>query len=103
MFYCSLLAAGFGGGMARGLLGYIKHQYSYKNVGFNIPYFFVMSFLSGAVGVMVAVAVSNAGFLIEGVERVSPGLAFIIGYAGGDFLEGLYKVIIGSISLKEKK
>ena len=30
--YFSVLAAGFGGGMTRGLVGYIKHQYSYKNV-----------------------------------------------------------------------
>jgi len=103
MFYYSLLADGFGGGMARGLLGYIKHQYSYKNVGFNVPYFLVMAFISGAVGVMTAVAVSNAGFFIEGVEYVSPGLAFIIGYAGGDILEGIYKVVINSISLKNKK
>ena len=101
--YFSLLAAGFGGGMVRGLLGFIKHQYSYKNVGFNLPYFFGMSFLSGIVGVLVAMAVVNAGFNIEGVEYVSPGLAFIIGYAGGDFLESLYKVILEKFSLGKKK
>jgi len=100
--YFSLLVAGFGGGMVRGFLGFIKHQYSYKNVGFNLPYFFVMSFLSGIIGVLVAVAVANAGFNIEGVEYISPGLALVIGYAGGDFLENLYKIILKNISLGKK-
>lgn len=101
--YFSILAAGFGGGMVRGLLGYIKHQYSYKNVGFNVPYFLTMSFLSGVVGVLSASAVSGAGFFIDGVEYISPGLAFIIGYAGGDLLEGIYKILLNNISFKNKK
>ncbi|MCD6086104.1 hypothetical protein J7J37_00915 [bacterium] len=29
----------FGGGVVRGLVGFIKHQYSYKNVSFNLAYF----------------------------------------------------------------
>ncbi len=37
--YISILIAGFGGGVVRGLVGFIKHQYSYKNVGFRLPYF----------------------------------------------------------------
>ena len=101
--YFSLLIAGFGGGTVRGLLGFIKHQYSYKNVGFDLPYFFAMSFLSGIVGVLVAVAIANAGFNIAGVEYVSPGLAFIIGYAGGDFMESLYKIILEKFSLGKKQ
>ena len=87
----------------RGLLGFIKHQYSYKNVGFNLPYFLVISFLSGTVGILVAASVSNAGFNIEGVSYVSPSLAFIIGYAGGDFLESLYKIILKKFSLDKKE
>lgn len=47
--YLSLLIAGFGGGLVRGLIGFLKHQYDYKNTGFNLPYFFVMMFLSGIV------------------------------------------------------
>jgi len=101
--YFSLLIAGFGGGTVRGLLGFIKHQYSYKNVGFDLPYFFAMSFLSGIIGVLVAVAIANAGFNIAGVEYVSPGLAFIIGYAGGDFMESLYKIILEKFSLGKKQ
>ena len=91
MEYLSILIAGFGGGIVRGLVGYIKHQYSYKNVGFNLPHFFVMVFISGVIGVLVASAVG-------GVENVvisfSPAIAFIAGYAGGDFIENIYKILI---------
>ena len=91
--YIQLLIAGFGGGMIRGIIGYLKHQYSYKNVNFDLPYFFTMIFLSGAVGIIVATAVNEAGVQIEGVEYISPAIALIIGYAGGDFLESVYKVL----------
>ena len=92
--YLSLLIAGFGGGVVRGLIGFLKNQYSYKNTGFNIPYFFVMMFLSGVVGVLTAVAVKYSFISLEGVEYVSPSIAFIVGYAGGDFLEGMYKILL---------
>jgi len=85
MDYLIILIAGFGGGVIRGLVGYIKHQYSYKNVGFNTPYFFTMMFLSGIIGVLTAVAVKELG---------SSAVAFVAGYAGGDFLENIYKIII---------
>jgi hypothetical protein len=98
--YVSLLIAGFGGGFVRGLIGYLKHQYAYKNVGFNLPYFFNMMFLSGIVGLLVALAINNSFFTIEGVEYISSGLAFVIGYAGGDFVEGVGKIILSKIGLK---
>lgn len=91
--YIQLLIAGFGGGMIRGIIGYLKHQYSYKNVKFDLPYFFTMIFLSGAVGIIVATAVNQARVQIEGVEYISPAIALIIGYAGGDFLESVYKIL----------
>lgn len=92
--YFSLLVAGFGGGLVRGLIGFLKNQYSYKNISFNLPYFFVMMFLSGVVGVLTAVAVKYSFISLEGVEYVSPSIAFIVGYAGGDFLEGIYKILL---------
>jgi len=92
--YISLLIAGFGGGLVRGLVGFLKNQYSYKNTGFNLPYFFGMIFLSGIVGVLTAVAIKYSFISLEGVEYVSPSIAFIIGYAGGDFLEGIYKILL---------
>jgi hypothetical protein len=84
----TILIAGFGGGVVRGLVGFIKHQYSYKNVGFDLPYFFAMMFLSGIVG-LLAVTVFQAG----------PLFAFIVGYAGGDFIENVYKTIAKKPSL----
>lgn len=95
--YISILIAGFGGGVVRGLVGFIKHQFSYKNVGFNVPYFFGMVFLSGVVGLLSAVAIKEVGLTLEGV--FSPALSFIVGYAGGDFIENIYKIIIKKSSL----
>lgn len=95
--YFEILIAGFGGGVVRGLVGFVKHQFSYKNVGFNLPYFFGMAFLSGMIGLLSAVAVQEAGFLFLG--GFSPALSFIVGYAGGDFIENIYKIIIKKSSL----
>lgn len=75
------------------MVGFIKHQYSYKNVGFKPAYFIFMMFLSGIVGLLSAVAVKETGMSILGVDAVSPGLGFIIGYAGGDFIENIYKIL----------
>jgi len=92
--YISLLIAGFGGGFVRGLIGFLKHQYDYKNAGFNLPYFFAMMFLSGIVGLLTAIAIKFSFISFEGVSYISPAIAFIIGYAGGDFLEGIYKILL---------
>jgi hypothetical protein len=99
--YISILIAGFGGGVLRGLIGYIKHQFSYKNVGFKLPYFFAMIFISGIVGLLIAMAVNETGVEFLGNAYLSPALALIIGYAGGDFLENLYKIILKKSSLYE--
>jgi hypothetical protein len=92
--YISILIAGFGGGLVRGLIGFLKHQYDYKNTAFNLPYFFAMMFLSGIVGLLVAIAIKYSFISFEGVSYISPAIAFIIGYAGGDFLDGIYKIIL---------
>lgn len=97
--YLQILIAGFGGGAVRGLVGFIKHQFSYKNVGFNLPYFFGMTFISGIVGLLIVMSLKEAGFTLEGI--FSPALGFITGYAGGDFLENLYKIIIKKSSLND--
>lgn len=101
--YISILIAGFGGGVIRGLVGFIKHQYAYKNVGFNLPYFLAMSFISGIIGLLSVMAVKEAGLTLGGI--FSPALGFIAGYAGGDFIENIYKIIIKKSSFysTEKK
>ncbi len=78
----SILLGGFGGGLVRGLVGYIKHQYSYKNVGFDVPYFFGMSFLSGVVGVLCAIATKELGLTFFG-GVFTPAIAFFVGICRG--------------------
>lgn len=97
--YFSILLAGFAGGLVRGLVGFIKHQFSYKNVKFELFYFLAMIFLSGIIGLVTALAIKSAGVSFSGANYFSPGLALIVGYAGGDFLENIYKIIIKKSSL----
>jgi hypothetical protein len=91
--YISSLVAGFGGGVVRGIIGYLKHQYDYKNVGFDVKYFFGMSFISGIIGMLTSVAMSESGIL-QSIESFTSAFAFIVGYAGGDFLDGIYKILL---------
>ena len=91
--------AGFFGGVIRGLVGFIKHQYSYKEVKFKPTYFISMMTISGIVGIVAAFSVKELGFSILGTESLSPAMALIIGYAGGDFLENIYKIILKKSSL----
>lgn len=97
--YLSILIAGFGGGAVRGLVGFIKHQFSYKNVKFQISYFLAMMFISGIIGLLAALSIKETGINFLGLDYFTPALAFIIGYAGGDFLENIYKIIIKRSSL----
>jgi hypothetical protein len=99
-FFISIIIAGFGGGTVRGLVGFLKKDssYSYKKPSFNLPYFLMMAFISGIVGLLAAVAIKESALTISGVQFVSPALAFIIGYAGGDFLDGIYKVLLKKAS-----
>jgi hypothetical protein len=99
MFYFYILIAGFGGGVTRGLVGFIKHQFAYKNVKFGISYFLSMMFASGAIGVLSAMAIKETGIKFLDSGYFTPALAFIIGYAGGDFLENIFKIIIKKSSL----
>jgi hypothetical protein len=87
-----IFIAAVGGGVLRGLVGFVKHQFSYKDAGFKLPYFLAMMFISGVIGLLAAVAVKETGFTLLG--SFTPALSFIIGYAGGDFIENIYKIII---------
>jgi len=96
MFIYIFLAA-FGGGFIRGLVGFIKHQFSYKNVPFRPKYFIGMMIVSGLVGMVATIAIKELGFTLFG--QFTPALAFVIGYAGGDFIENIYKIIIKKSSI----
>ena len=94
--YWAILVAGFGGGAIRGIVGFIKHQQSYKNVKFDLYYFLLIMLLSGVVGL-------SAATLLDTVARnelySTPSFAFIAGYAGGDFIENVYKILAKKPSL----
>lgn len=96
--YLSILLAGFGGGAVRGLVGFTKHQFAYKNVGFNLPYFIAMMLISGIIGLLSAVIVKELGLSFLELDY-TPALAFVVGYAGGDFLENFYKIIVKKSSI----
>jgi len=91
----------FLGGIVRGLVGFIKHQFAYKSVSFKWKYFLGMSLLSGVIGFVVVAAVKDLGFTYNNTFGWS--LAVIIGYAGGDFIENIYKIIIKKSSFGEKE
>ena len=95
-----IIFAAFFGGLIRGLIGFIKHQFSYKNVPFRPGYFLSMMIVSGIIGASCVWAIEGIGFTLEGA--FSPALAFIIGYAGGDFIENIYKIIIKKSNLYEE-
>ena len=101
MEYLFILIAGFGGGVVRGLVGFTKHQFSYKGVGFNLKYFLGMMFISGIVGLLTAVTIKELGLTLLG--SYTPALAFVVGYAGGDFIENIYKIITQKSSIYTEK
>lgn len=88
----SIFVFAFSGGVLRGLVGFLKHQFSYKEVKFRPLYFLGMMFISGTIGLLAALAVKEIGFTLLG--GFGNALTFIIGYAGGDFIENIYKIII---------
>ena len=97
--YLEIFIASFGGGMVRGLAGFIKHQFSYKNVPFRPKYFIGMTTLSGFIGMVATIAIKELGFTLLG--QFTPALAFVIDYAGGDFIENIYKIIVKKSNLYE--
>ena len=99
--YLYIFIAAFGGGFIRGLVGFIKHQFSYKDVKFKPGYFVGTTMASGIIGLLSVWAVKGVGFVLE--DAFSPALAFIVGYAGGDFVENIYKIIIKKSNLYENK
>jgi hypothetical protein len=88
-----ILLFGFLGGVIRGLVGFIKHQFSYKDVSFNLNYFLAMMFLSGIIGLIVAYVFKQESLVF----------CFVVGYAGGDFIENVYKTIKAKLSINQTK
>ncbi|MEA3399348.1 MAG: hypothetical protein U9R00_02445 [Patescibacteria group bacterium] len=91
----SILIAGFIGGALRGIVGYVKYFTRYKEVEFKFWYFTGMMVLSGVIGFLAAWVAKDLKITVLGLESLTPAIAFVIGYAGGDFIENLFKIIFG--------
>ena len=70
----------------RGLVGFLKHKYSYKEVSFSLPSFLSTVLIAGGIGVVTVITVRELGFTFLGFP-LTPAMALVLGYAGGDFLE----------------
>ena len=72
-------AAGFSGGLIRGLVGVLKQLRMGRK--FRPRYFLLTLVMSGLIGLIAAMFVEN-----------DVRFAILAGYVGGDFIESLYKV-----------
>jgi len=95
----TILFVGFLGGAVRGLVGYLKYRSSYKNTKFLFNYFVLSVAISGGVGLLAAWVTRDLGITFLGLPSLTPAIAVIIGYAGGDFIENLFKILTGKTSL----
>jgi len=87
------IIAGFIGGILRGAVGISKYTRSYKDVQIRPWYFAGMVALSGLVGGAAAWVTHDLGLSFLGLEELPVAVAFILGYAGGDFIENIAKII----------
>ena len=94
----SILLSGFAGGIIRGLVGYIKYQTSYKNVPFKLWYFLSVIIASGIIGLAAGWIVGGV-VALDGTLEITKFYAFVAGYAGGDFIENVYKIILKKPSI----
>lgn len=95
----TILLAGLLGGIIRGLVGYLKYRSSYKNTSFLLNYFLLSVGISGIVGLLAAWVTNDLGLTFLGLTSITPAIAVIVGYAGGDFIENLFKILTGKTSL----
>ena len=94
--FMSFLFFGFLGGLIRGTVGLIKHIQSYKEVPIRPWYFFGMVSVSGFIGLASACVTHDLGITFLGLEKLPLSLALIIGYAGGDFIENIFKIVVNN-------
>jgi hypothetical protein len=97
----TILLTGLLGGIIRGLVGYLKYRSSYKNTNFMWNYFALSVGISGLVGLVAALVAKDLGITFLGLPAISPVIAIVVGYAGGDFIENIFKILTGKSSLYE--
>ncbi len=86
--------AGFFGGIIRGIVGVVKYTRAYKDVQMRYWYFGISIFITGLIGLICAWIVKDLGITFLEIQTISPTIALIVGYAGGDFIENIFKILI---------
>jgi len=94
---------GFFGGIIRGTVGLIKYTQSYKDVEIRPVYFIGSVLFSGLVGLLSAWVVQDMGIAFLEMDEFPVSMALVVGYAGGDFIENIYKIIIKSPTIFKVK
>ncbi len=85
---------GFLGGVIRGTVGIIKYVQSYKDVEIKPRYFTGSVLISGFIGMICAWIIQDMGVSFMGLESLPLSVALVIGYAGGDFIENIFKILV---------
>ncbi|MDI6602609.1 MAG: hypothetical protein QME57_00620 [Patescibacteria group bacterium] len=62
-----------------------------------------MTAVSGLIGLTAAWIIPEIGLVFEGLKGLSPAIALISGYAGGDFLENIFKILMKKPILFEQE
>ena len=86
--------AGLFGGLLRGGMGLFKYMTSYKDVEIRPYYFAGMVILTGVVGWVSAWVAGDALRIFLELDSVPLSFAVVAGYAGGDLIENIFKIII---------
>lgn len=86
--------AGFLGGIIRGGVGIIKYTQSYKDIKLSPLYLGITLSGSGLIGLICAWITKDLGVSFLGMETLPLSFAVVIGYAGGDFIENIFKIIV---------
>ena len=84
--------AGLLGGLLRGGMGLFKYITSYKDVEIRLSYFTGMIILTGIIGWVSAWIARDALAIFLEIESPPLSFALVAGYAGGDFIENLFKI-----------
>lgn len=94
--------AGAIGGLIRGVVGVVKYSNSYKDVEVR-PYYFASTIVvSGAIGLITAWIVKDMGMEFMELNRWPLSLGVVVGYAGGDFIENIFKIVVKQPILFQK-
>ncbi len=85
---------GFSGGVIRAIVGLIKYSQRYKNITFKPYYLLGTILLSGIIGLACAWIVKDLGITFLEEADIPLSIFLIIGYAGGDLIDNLFKIVL---------